>query len=58
MYFKHIYVIRIILNYFADYNGDTNKAKQYMNFKNYKQIQMNTDKMHIKIYTKLLSILN
>lgn len=52
MYFKHIYIIRIVLNYFADYNGDTNKAKQYINFKNYKQIQMNTDKMHIKIYTK------
>lgn len=36
MYFKHLYVIRIVLNYFAEYIGDINKAKQYMNFKNYK----------------------
>lgn len=52
MYFKHIYVIRIVLNDFVNYNGDTNKAIQYINFKNYKQIKINTDKMYIKIYTK------
>lgn len=44
MCFKHTYIMKIVLNYFAYYNGDiNNKAKQCMNFKNYKQIKINTD---------------